>query len=402
MFEQTDNGLIIPRGYVRHLITMARAQGIRYHMQDHRRTLPEVDFSFHGRLKPFQKIAVKDILGHDFGTLSAPTGSGKTCMALYAIAQRKQPAVIVVHTRELLNQWIGRIETFLKIPAKDIGIIGSGNHTLGDRITVALVQSLYRCADKVSQHIGFLIVDECHRAPARTFSEAVTALDSKFMFGLSATPWRRDKLSRLIYWYLGDVVHEVNKEDLLKTRDILPVEVVTRQTEFRTLLDPSEQYSKMLSELTRDTMRNKLIAQDVARETRKGKGVCLVLSDRKAHCEAIQSLLWREHKIGSELLTGDIPKKAREAIVARLNSGRVKILIATGQLIGEGFDCKQLSTLFLATPIKFNGRVIQYLGRVLRPASGKRRAVVYDYIDSLVGPLKASAKSRMRVYQRAA
>lgn len=101
-------------------------------------------------------------------------------------------------------------------------------------------------------------------------------------------------------------------------------------------------------------------------------------------------------------MTGDIPKKAREAIVARLNSGRVKILIATGQLIGEGFDCKQLSTLFLATPIKFNGRVIQYLGRVLRPASGKRRAVVYDYIDSLVGPLKASAKSRMRVYQRAA
>ena len=139
-----------------------------------------------------------------------------------------------------------------------------------------------------------------------------------------------------------------------------------------------------------------------AEETREDKGICLALSDRKAHCETIQGLLWREYKMGSELLTGDIPKRERETIVGRLNTGKVKILIATGQLIGEGFDCKQLSTLFLMTPIKFNGRVIQYLGRVLRPAPGKKKARVYDYIDQHVGSLRASAKSRMRVYQRAA
>jgi superfamily II DNA or RNA helicase len=106
--------------------------------------------------------------------------------------------------------------------------------------------------------------------------------------------------------------------------------------------------------------------------------------------------------MGSELLTGDILKREREAIVARLNSGKVKILIATGQLIGEGFDCKQLSTLFLATPIRFDGRVIQYLGRVLRPAPGKKKARVYDYVDSHVGPLKMSARLRRRIYQEAA
>jgi superfamily II DNA or RNA helicase len=89
--------------------------------------------------------------------------------------------------------------------------------------------------------------------------------------GLSATPWRRDKLSRLIYWSLGDVVHEISKDKLLKTGDVLSVEVVTRQTEFRTLLDPSEQYSWMLSELTQNAMRNELIASDVAGEARKGK-----------------------------------------------------------------------------------------------------------------------------------
>ena len=125
--------------------------------------------------------------------------------------------------------------------------------------------------------------------------------------------------------------------------------------------------------------------------------MCLLLSDRKAHCDSLMAFL-RGHGIHAELLTGDINGKEREAIVDRLNNGLVKVLIATGQLIGEGFDCKGLSTLFLTTPIKFNGRVIQYLGRVLRPAPGKDKAKVYDYVDSKVGVLKASAKARQRVY----
>jgi len=318
------------------------------------------------------------------------------------IAARRQPALVIVHTKELLNQWIDRAETFLGISAKEVGIIGDGKHTIGDRITIATVQSLYKCANEIRDHIGFLIVDECHRAPSRTFTEAVTAFDSKYMLGLSATPWRRDKLSRLIYWYVGDVVHEVNSEKLLKTKDILPVKIIARHTEFKTLLNPSEQYSKMLSELTQDATRNELIAQDVAREVQGGCKGCLILSDRKSHCGAMQDLLWREHNIKSELLTGDTPKAKREDIVAKLNTGKVKVLIATGQLIGEGFDCKQLTTLFLATPVKFNGRVIQYLGRILRPAPGKKTATVYDYIDKHVGPLKASARSRQRVYRQAA
>jgi len=269
--------------------------------------------------------------------------------------------------------------------------------SLLDRLKVVTFKSAL-----IKDHIGFLIVDEVHRAPSRTFTEAVTAFDSKYMLGLSATPWRRDKLSRLIYWYIGDVIHEVNSEKLLKTKDILPVKIIARHTEFKTLLNPSEQYSKMLSELTQDATRNELIAQDVAREVQGGEGICLVLSDRKTHCEAIQGLLRRKHHIESELLTGDTPKTKRKDIVAKLNTGKVEVLIATGQLIGEGFDCKQLTTLFLATPVKFNGRVIQYLGRILRPAPGKKRATVYDYVDKHVGPLRASAKSRMRVYKQAA
>lgn len=170
-------------------------------------------------------------------------------------------------------QWCDRIESFLGIPKDEIGLIGARKKTIGDRITIALIQSLYKCADEIKDHVGFLIVDEAHRAPSRTFSEAVAAFDSRFQLGLSATCFRRDGLSRLIFWYLGDVIHEIEKSDLLKSGDILPVGVVTRQTEFRTTFDPSTEYSKMLLELTLNMERNELIVQDVARETRKGKGV---------------------------------------------------------------------------------------------------------------------------------
>jgi len=242
-----------------------------------------------------------------------------------------------------------------------------------------------------------LIVDENHKIPSRTFTEAVTAFDSKYMLGLSATPWRRDKLSKLIYWHIGDVSHEVDKAGLIENGDILQADVIIRETNFTTCLDPSTEYSKMLSALTEDVERNRLIACDVAAETRKTKGICLVLSDRKAHCEALQQVIANDYHVSSALLTGDVPTKQRQKIVNRLNKGKIKVLIATGQLIGEGFDCKGLSTLFLATPIRFDGRVLQYLGRVLRPAKGKAKPMVYDYIDSRVGVLRVSAKARQAV-----
>jgi superfamily II DNA or RNA helicase len=397
-YEKTAAGLVIPRGYARQLLWLCKNSGISYEIVDQRRSLPEVDFTFNGQLKPFQQTAVNAMLQKDFGTLSAPTGSGKTVMALSMIAERKQPCLIMVHTKELLNQWIGRIETFLGIPNDQVGIIGDGKKIMGARITVALVQSLYKCAGFVSDHIGHLVIDECHRAPSRTFTEAVTAFDCKYMVGLSATPWRRDRLSRLIFWHIGDVHHEVDKANLVETGDILKAEVITRETDFRPWCDPSQEYTKMLNELTRDEHRNLLISSDVANEAKNGSGVCLVLSDRKAHCETLQTLLDYNFGIPSELLTGDVPAKQRQDIVDRLNQGKVNVLIATGQLIGEGFDCRSLKTLFMATPIKFNGRVIQYLGRVLRPAPGKDRARVYDYIDARVPVLVASAKARRRVY----
>ncbi len=392
-------GLWIPRGYMRQLILMCRREKLAYEIDDRRNSLPSVPFSFSGRLKPFQQTAVEDMLARDFGTLSSATGSGKTVMALYIIAQRKQPAIIIVHTKDLATQWVERIDTFLGIAPEEVGMIGAGRKTVGEKITVALVQSLYKCAQEVAPQIGFLIVDECHRCPSRTFTEAVSSFDAQYMLGLSATPWRRDKLSKLIFWHLGDVHHEVDKDHLVETGAVLPAEVTFRQTQFRTRHDPITEYSKMLSELTTDTDRNILITSDVAREAMNSNGICLVLSDRKAHCENLQSLLRYRNKVESELLTGDLPVSQRQKVIEKLNAKQARVVIATGQLIGEGFDCKELTTLFLATPISFSGRVLQYLGRVLRPAPGKKMARVYDYVDIHVDVLQKAANARRRVYQ---
>jgi superfamily II DNA or RNA helicase len=330
--------------------------------------------------------------------LSAPTGSGKTVMALYIIARRKQPALIVVHTKDLAYQWIDRIGQFLGIPGDDVGFIGGGKVKMGEKMTVALVQTLYKCAEDVSKHIGFFIVDECHRCPSRTFTEAVTEFDSKYMLGLSATPFRRDNLSRLIFWHLGDVHHKIDQNRLVESGDILAAEVIVRETDFKPYFDPVNEYSKMISELVSDDPRNRLIASDIEKEVHNSNGVCLVLSDRKKHCETLQALLRYRYKISSELLTGDLSGSERRAVHDRLDQGDVKVLIATGQLIGEGFDRKDLSPLFLTTPIKFKGRVLQYLGRVLRPAPGKRIARVYDYVDVHVDVLKAAARARQKTY----
>jgi superfamily II DNA or RNA helicase len=399
-YSRAKDGLWIPRGALRQIILMCRSHGAPYEINDLRRSLPEISFEFQGTLKDFQQRAVQTMLKRDFGTLSSPTGSGKTIMGIYMIAKRSQPALIIVHTKELAFQWMEHLNMFLNLRDTDLGLIGAGSFTIGKKVSVALVQSLYRRADEVYRHIGHLIVDECHRAPSRTFTEAVTEFDSRYMLGLSATPWRRDKLSSLIFWHIGDVHHTVDKYRLIAHGHILKAEVIIRKTDFEPYSDPVKDYSKMLMELTADDERNRLIASDVAAEVKKNRGVCLVLSDRKKHCQMLKGLLTYKYKIEADLLTGDLTNEQRKDVLARIGKGGIRVLIATGQLIGEGFDCKNLSTLFLTTPVRFSGRVLQYLGRVLRPSKEKARARVYDYVDIKVGVLRTAANARQKVYSQ--
>ena len=397
-YEETTDGLVCPRGCAATLYHLCERIGEDIHTIDQRRTLNPVNFTFVGELRHLQRQAVDGVLSRDSGLLEAGTGAGKTVMELYLIAERKQPALVVVHTKELFNQWLDRIESFLSIPRDEIGIIGGGKFSIGDRITVATVQSLYKRVDEVVPHIGHLVVDECHRAPSRIFTEAVNAFDARYRLGLTATPWRRDGLSKVIFWTMGDVTGRIDKKDLVQAGNLCPAEVKWIKTEFNPSVDASEKYSKALSELTEDETRNRLICKAVSENN--GHGISLILSDRKAHCDALQDILSDAHGIHAEVLTGSTSHKERERIIANLQDGECKYLIATGQLIGEGFDLPGISTVFLGTPVKFSGRLIQYIGRALRPAPGKDKAMVFDFVDVHNPVFYASAKARHSTYQK--
>jgi len=395
-YEEHPEGLTCPRGCAAKLYRLCERMGESLQVVDNRRTLDPVDFTFAGELRPLQRQAVDGVLSRDSGLLEAGTGAGKTVMALYLIAERGQPTLVVVHTKELLNQWIDRIESFLSIPRDEIGIIGGGRFETGKKITVSTVQSLYKCVDDVVPHIGHLLVDECHRAPSRIFTEAANAFDARYRLGLTATAYRRDGLSKVIFWTVGDVSGKIDKQDLVNAGNLCPAEVQWVTTEFSPFTDPGEYYSKALSELTEDGTRNRLICQTVSENN--GHGVSLILSDRKAHCDALQTILKNQHDIEALVLTGSTPAKEREQLISDLKDGACRYLVATGQLIGEGFDLPGISSVFLATPVKFSGRLIQYIGRALRPAPGKDKAVIFDFVDDH-GVFEASAKARTYTYQ---
>jgi superfamily II DNA or RNA helicase len=340
------------------------------------------------------------MLRRRFGTLCAPTGAGKTVCGLYLVAQRRQPTLIIVHTRNLAMQWVERIEEFLGIPARETGMIGSGRNKVGQAVTVATVQSVYSRAKELKKHIGHIVVDECHRAPSRTFTAAVTAFDSAYSLGLSATPYRRDGLTPLIFWHLGEMHARIDSAELMESGDILRPEIRIHQTAFSSERDPVEEYAGIIADLTLDAARNAFIVDALAAEIRSNQGVSLVLSDRKRHCHALHELLHARHGVDGMVLTGDTPLVERKEMVERIQEGRTRVVFATGQLIGEGFDAGNLTALFLATPVKFSGRLIQYLGRILRPMAGKKRPVVHDFVDARVGVLEAAAKARTEVYAR--
>ncbi|ACL04983.1 type III restriction protein res subunit [Desulfatibacillum aliphaticivorans] len=386
----------MPRGFARQLLTWLSRSGLDYEMVDQTRELPEVQFGFMGELYGFQQEAAQRILSRRFGVARMPTGAGKTILALYCISERAQPAVVIVHTKELLYQWKERALDFLDIREQDIGLVGDGKKQFDRNLTICVVNSLYKCAAQMKKKTGHLIVDECHRIPSRSFTVAVKAFDSKYMLGLSATPFRRDGLTPLIPMYIGDSVCEVNAMDLQDKGKISRAKLVVRKTNFDYPYE--DDYHQMISTLVDDGDRNRLIASDAVKFQCEGSGTALVVSDRKSHCRKLAALMAdKGARVG--VLTGDLADIKRKDIVRRVNEGEVDILVATIQLIGEGFDCPSLSALFMATPVKFTGRVLQVVGRVLRAQKGKEQAAVFDYVDK-PGVLQASFQSRMEAYRQ--
>jgi len=390
-FHEQGEAFRFPRGHANQAVLLARKiMGRDPRIIDQRRLLPPVDFTFRGQLRPYQQEAAAAVGQRDFAVLEAGTGSGKTVIALAVIASRGQPTLVLVHTRELLYQWAERAATFLGAEA---GLIGDGRFDIRP-LTIAIVNSARKRLAELPPRFGQVCVDECHRVPATLFTDVVTAFDCRYSLGLSATAFRRDGLTRLISIYLGDRAHKVENSDLQASGAVLKPEFIQRSTEFRYVYRGN--YQALMKALTSNTARNRLIVEDIVREAAEAAGTILVVSDRVQHCEELAALLAKQD-CPAAVLTGRLPAEQRTSLVDALRQGRIKVLISTVQLIGEGFDCPDLATLFLTTPIKFSGRLLQVVGRILRPALDKQ-ARVYDYVDP-VGVLSSSAQSRWFTFQ---
>lgn len=392
-FESTPEGLRFPRGFANQAMLLCN----EFHeqiptIQDNRLLLPKEKFKFQGVLRPYQTAAVLASRKRAFGVIEAGTGSGKTVMALAIIANRKQPTLIIVHTKELLYQWQKRIMEFL---GEESGLVGDGHFNIRT-ITVAIVNTARGRIKDLAQNFGHLVVDECHRVPASLFTDVVNNFPGHYLLGLSATAFRNDEgTTKLIYFYMGDLIHRVDPNELKKIGAIVKPELRIRKTCFK--YDYQGDYQPLIEALTKDEDRNKQIVFDVIREARtKGAGIQLLVSDRVEHCQVFTEQLF-QYRVKAVQLTGKTSAKQRSKIIEQVQNEEIQVLVSTLQLIGEGFDCPRLTNLFLTTPISFEGRLLQILGRIMRPSKGKH-AIVYDYVDELVPVLNRSAKTREKFY----
>jgi len=393
-YEQEPGGLRFPRGFANRAIELCQELGVEPEILDERRRLADHQFSFQAKLRPYQDEAVQMICSRSFGVLEAGTGSGKTVMALAAIARRRQPTIVIVHTKELLYQWRDRIEEFMGIEA---GLIGDSKFEI-QPLTVAIVNSARKRTEELAPRFGHLIVDECHRVPATLFTDVVSHFDSYFLLGLSATAFRSDEgMTKLIYYFMGDRSHSVDPMQLKVSGAVLKPKIRRRTTDFT--YGYRGDYQALITALTKHEGRNRQIAGDILNYVRTDPdSTALVVSDRVSHCNVFVELL-QKHQVAVVLLTGQVAPEQRSQIVADVQNGKVQVLVATLQLISEGFDCSGLASLFLTTPITFEGRLVQVIGRILRPAANKV-PVVYDYIDDQVAALRRSSAARQKVLMK--
>ncbi len=392
-YREEAGSIVFPRGFGNQAVRICRrVMGVNPKLKDQRRQLDAIELTFQGELRPYQEQAVCAVLAHSFGVLEAGTGSGKTIMALAVIARRRQPTLILVHSKELMYQWQARIRQFLGVEA---GLAGDGCLAI-EPITVAIVNTAKKQLHSLPARFGQIVVDECHRVPASLFTEVVSAFDCRYMLGLSATAFRReDGMTRLIHIALGDRVHQVDSRELAASGAVLKPTLDQRPTDFT--YGYQGEYAKLIKALTRDKRRNQQMADDICKALSAGHlGTVLVVSDRVDHCRALADLL-TGRAVPVRVLTGRTPPEERGRIVSEVLDNKVKVLLSTLQLIGEGFDCPGLSTLVLATPIKFEGRLLQVVGRIMRPAEGKQ-ALVIDYVDEQIPVLRRSAASRRAVF----
>lgn len=373
--------IALPRGCLDAALELLEENGITAEFQDERFAGDPIDVSFLGTLRSDQEVAVSSMLSHDVGILCAPTAFGKTVTAAALIAKRSVNTLVLVHRTELLRQWQERLHAFLGVGNEVVGTIGGGKAKPTGVIDIAVMQSLSRkgeVSDTVKNY-GQIIVDECHHVSAVSFESLLRSAVAKYVVGLTATPIRRDGQQPIIFMQCGPIRHSATRpasapHDLSVVPRLLSKPIVVPdgsgiQDVFRRLADDVERTAKIVSEVELAFSQGRKI---------------LVLTERTEHVDALETeLKGRVHNLFT--LHGRVPKKQRIARMHDLDSlppDAPRVLVATGKLVGEGFDHPALDTLVLAMPISWKGILQQYAGRLHRAHADKADVRVIDFVDA--------------------
>lgn len=395
--EEEGDTIIIPKGFIGKLLRFCIDNKIEYTFQDNRKKLPNILLNFNTALHAHQLSIVKAIEKKDIGVIVAPPGSGKTIIGLKIIAQKQQPALIVVHRKQLMEQWIERTEAFLGIPKHEIGKVGQGQLKIGKNLTIATIQTLTKKLeglekDKLIGAFGTIIVDECHHISAETFRGSIAKLNNYYLYGLTATPFRKYNDGKLIFIHLGEVIAEVKPENIGVSKQ---PKIIIRNTElnvpFNSKTDNFETISKIL---IHDSARNKLILEDIANELKAGNKVAII-TERKEHIDSLYQYLKQSYEVIT--LSGDDSENSRASKWKILREGSYQVLITTGQFFGEGTDLQHIHCLFLVYPFSFKGKLIQYIGRVQR---SEITPTIYDYRDIKIEYLNKLFLNRNIYYRK--
>ena len=394
----------LPRGCLDDLTSLLGSVGIAAELRDERQHGRPLAAQFLGELTPEQNDAVAALIKHETGVLAAATAFGKTVVAAKMIAARARNTLILVHRRQLLEQWVARLQTFLDIRPASFGVIHGGKKKPTGVIDVALMQSLVRrgiVSDLVADY-GHVVVDECHHLSAVGFEAIARAAKARYVLGLSATVTRKDGHHPIIFMQCGPVRHRVDAKKQAATR---PFEhkVIFRRTEFRLLRDrPDEDpaIQKLYAKLAQDSARNDLIFDDILSALERGRSP-IVITERKDHLEMLAGRLSKFAK-NVVILRGGLGARhsemARKTLEA-IPDSEERVLVATGRYLGEGFDDARLDTLFLTMPISWRGTLSQYTGRLHRLHALKRDVVIYDYVDENEPLLMKMASRREAGYR---
>lgn len=382
---------------------------------------PRINIASNAVLRDYQERFVSGLQGYKFpssangpipgsGVGVAPPGAGKTVMGAELISRLGYKTLWITHTSALAGQTKERFEAFLDKP--HIEVIGGGKWKIGD-ITIALVQTLFRRdLSDLRDAFGLVVVDECHHVPARTFSEVVGSFNPVHLFGLSATPYRKDGLQALMFQSLGPQIVQIEKQELINSGHLVPATIVQVPTPCF-IPDNLSEYRDVIDTLHNSSARTSKIVAQVAEDAKAGHE-CIVLVDEIAYgeaitravcsrglsCELVFSTKVASRGRGKKKVVASMSAKERSAVLSRFRARDTKVLVATYDLLSEGFDHAPLDRLFMTIPISDKNKALleQTIGRVERPSPGKKEAIVYDYVDNHRMLLR-QAEGRLAVYE---